>query len=87
MLKDKLLSLKETKLCAVGLVMNKMDEETKEAFIEIMLSTVGDKTIADALTSEGLKVSREAIRLRRACFTDNGKDQCQCRIVEKGKKK
>ena len=67
--------------------MNKMDEETKEAFIEIMLSTVGDKTIADALTSEGLKVSREAIRLRRACFTDNGKNQCQCQMAEKGKKK
>ena len=85
MLKDKLLSLKETKFCAVGLVMAKMDDETKEAFVEVMQSSVGDKTIADALTTEGLKISRESIRLRRVCFTDSGKESCQCRMAGKSK--
>ena len=69
MLKDKLLSLTTTKFCAVGLIMEKMDKETKEAFAEAMCSSVGDKTISNVLGSEGLKISREAIRLRRICFT------------------
>jgi ribosomal protein L9 len=87
MLKDKLLSLKETKFCAVGLVMEKMDNETKEAFADVMRSSVGDKTIADALTTEGLKISRESIRLRRVCFTENGSETCQCRKAEMSTKK
>lgn len=87
MLKDKLLSLTSTKFCAVGLIMEKMDKETKAAFAEAMCSSVGDKTISNVLSSEGLKISREAIRLRRACFTEEGSKECKCRMAEKSVKK
>jgi hypothetical protein len=87
MLKDKLLNLTAVKYCAVGTVMEKMDKETKEAFAEVMCSSVGDKTISDALSSEGLKISREAIRNRRPCFAEATKDQCQCRMAEMSSKK
>lgn len=87
MLKDKLLHLTTVKHCAVGNVMEKMDKETKEAFAEVMRSSVGDKTISDALSSEGLKISRDAIRSRRVCFAEATQDQCQCRMAETSSKK
>lgn len=86
MLKDKLLTLSTSKNCAVGNVMEKMDDETKLAFMEAMRSSAGDKSIANALTSEGLKISREAIALRRECFAEETQDRCQCRLAEMSKK-
>lgn len=87
MLKDKLLNLTTVKHCAVGNIMEKMDKETKAAFVEVMCSSVGHKTISDALSLEGLKISRDAVRMRRACFAEATKSQCECRMAEMSKKK
>ena len=62
MLKDKLLQLTTVKHCAVGNIMEKMDKETKVAFVEVMRSSVGHKTISDALSLEGLNISRESLQ-------------------------
>lgn len=78
MLKDKLNVLLVKKHCVVGAIYEKMDPETREAFCQVMESEVGDKTISDALKSEGVMVSREAIRGHRHCFAESTKEQCKC---------
>jgi hypothetical protein len=79
MLKDKLLNLTPRYKCAVGQIISKMDNETKEAFVQVMKGEVGDKTIADTLTEEGMSISREAIRNRRRCFrSEAGTEACEC---------
>jgi hypothetical protein len=79
MLKDKLLNLTPRHKCAVGQIITKMDKDTKEAFIQVMKGEVGDKTIADTLTEEGMSISREAIRNRRRCFrSEAGAEACEC---------
>jgi pyridoxine 5'-phosphate synthase PdxJ len=46
-----------------------MDEETKEAFIDVMRSTVTIKSIVDALNAEGIKISRFQLgEARRECI-------------------
>ena len=87
MLKDKLLQLTTVKHCAVGNIMEKMDKDTKVAFVEVMRSSVGHKTISDALSEEGLNISRDAIRSRRICFAEATKDRCECRMAEMSNKK
>ena len=87
MLKDKLLQLTTVKHCAVGNIMEKMDKETKVAFVEVMRSSVGHKTISDALSLEGLNISRDAIRSRRICFAEATQDRCECRLAEMSNKK
>ena len=78
MLKNTLLDLMSRMPCRVGEVVQTMDAETKDAFGQIMVSEVGDKTISDALKTEGIFLSREAIRGHRHCFREETKDQCKC---------
>jgi len=78
MLKDKLNVLLVKKNCVVGEAFCKMDSDTQEAFCDVMKSDVGDKTISDALKSEGVMISREAIRGHRHCFAESTKEQCKC---------
>lgn len=87
MLKEKLIGLTSIKLCSIGAAVEKMDAETRTAFEECMRSSVGHKTIADALRSEGLRVSRDAVRERRKCFVKETESQCRCKILEKKTKK
>lgn len=55
--------------CAVCNVTKKMDEETKAAFLDVMHSTVTVKAIVDALTSEGIQLSRFQLgEARRECI-------------------
>ena len=84
MLKDKLLNLSPRNKCAVGAIVSKMDKETKEAFCQVMEGEVGDKTIADVLSSEGFSISREAIKNRRRCFrSEAGTEACECQKAGK----
>jgi hypothetical protein len=87
MLKDKLMQLSEKKLCSVGTAMGKMDDETKAAFADCMRSSVGHKTIADALRSEGINITRESISSHRQCFFKETENLCHCKMAEKSSKK
>jgi hypothetical protein len=78
MLKDKLSELLTKKQCVVGDAFVKMDKETQAAFCQIMASSVGDSVISKALSSEGLPLSRDAIRGHRHCFLEETKNQCKC---------
>lgn len=78
MLKDKLNGLLTRTKCVVGDAFVKMDAETQEAFAGIMKSDVGDSIISKALNSEGVVLSRDAIRGHRHCFNDATKSQCKC---------
>jgi hypothetical protein len=83
-LKDKLLGLTPRHKCAVGAALERMDEETQSIFVQVMKGEVGDKTIADTLSSEGFPISREAIRNRRRCFrTEAGAEACECQKAGK----
>lgn len=85
MLKDTLTNLIVRKACVVGTAIEKMDAETREAFEQVMNSEVGDKTISDALKSEGVPISREAIRGHRHCFKPETRSQCKCFPVKETK--
>ena len=62
--------------CAVCAVANGMDAETKEAFGEVMRSTVTIKAIVSALSEEGISLSRYQLgEVRRECI--NGNRDCQ----------
>lgn len=78
MLKDTLAKLMTKKACVVGEVMETMDTESRAAFREIMKSAVGDNTISNALKSEGIQLSREAIRRHRGCFDPKTSAHCKC---------
>jgi len=78
MLKDTLAKLMTKKACVVGEAMEAMDNESRTAFREIMKSTVGDNTISVALKSEGIQLSREAIRRHRDCFDPKTSANCKC---------
>lgn len=69
------------------MAVGQMDAETKTAFEDCMRSSVGHKTIADALRSEGLRVSRDSIRAHRKCFVKETESQCLCKTLEKKIKK
>jgi hypothetical protein len=70
--------LKENELrnrCAVCNAYQDMDDETKQAFTDVMHSSVSIKAITDAITSEGLKLSRFQLgEARRECI--NGSRAC-----------
>lgn len=78
MLKDTLNSLLIQKSCVVGEAVMGMDTETRNAFEQIMCSPVGDYLIANALKSEGIAISREAIHARRECFNPESQMNCKC---------
>lgn len=78
MLKAKLLDLMTVMPCRIGEIFKTMDAETSEAFQAVMASEIGHKTIADALRTEGILVSRESIRNARPCFKKETKNQCKC---------
>ena len=62
--------------CAVCRATHKMDDETKAAFIDVMRSTVTVKAITEALTAEGLQVTRFQLgEARRECV--NGPKPCE----------
>lgn len=62
--------------CSVCRVASKMDNETRESFIAVMKSSVTVKAITDALTSEGIQVSRFQLgEARRECI--NGTKECR----------
>jgi len=66
----------DTGRCAVCRAANKMDDETKAAFIDVMRSTVTVKAITEALTTEGLQVTRFQLgEARRECV--NGPKPCE----------
>lgn len=61
--------------CSVCRTATKMDAETKEAFIDVMKSTVTIKAIVDALAGEGITMSRYQLgEVRRECL--NGLKTC-----------
>lgn len=78
MLKDTLAKLMTRKSCVVGETMEAMDVESRAAFREIMKSTVGDYVICAALKSEGIQLSREAIKRHRECFNPKTSAKCKC---------
>jgi len=85
MLKNTLLDLMSRMPCRVGEVVQTMDDDTREAFGQVMSSEVGDKTISDALKTEGVLISREAIRGHRHCFREETRDQCKCFPIKETK--
>lgn len=53
-----------------------MDEETREAFIDVMRSNVTVKAIVDALNTDGLQLTRYQLgEARRECI--NGTKACE----------
>lgn len=58
--------------CSVCKAAHNMDKETKEAFIEVMNSSVTIKSIMDAVSTEGVQVSRFTLgEARRECIHGN----------------
>lgn len=57
-------------LCKVGLFYTRLDEETKQAFVQVMNSSATTMDITRALVEEGFNVRRELIGEKRKCFTD-----------------
>ena len=69
--------------CSVCRAAKKMDAETKEAFIDVMKSTVTIKAIVDALAGEGINISRYQLgEVRRECI--GGPKPCE--MFKEGKK-
>lgn len=62
--------------CSVCKVASQMDEETREAFIDVMRSNVTVKAIVDALNTDGLQLTRYQLgEARRECI--NGTKACE----------
>jgi hypothetical protein len=81
MLKDKLIGLNDQpqvkKGCVVGNMMKTLDEETKQAFIQVMRSDIQATQIVRVLKSEGHPVSDTTLRrVRQNCF--NSENGCEC---------
>lgn len=69
--------------CAVCKATSQMDAETKEAFIDVMRSSVTVKAIVEALNTEGVQLTRfqlgearrECIKGSKPCETFKGEQQ------------
>lgn len=62
--------------CSVCRAASQMDVDTKEAFIDVMRSTVTIKAIVDALNGEGITLTRFQLgEARRDCV--NGTKACE----------
>lgn len=69
--------------CAVCTMACEMDSETKDAFIDVMRSTVTIRAIVDALNAEGIKISRFQLgEARRECIKSNK----ECETFKGGQK-
>lgn len=69
--------------CSVCKAVTQMDKETKAAFIDVMHSTVTIKAIVEALSSEGVQLTRFQLgETRRECI--NGTKPC---VTFKGESK
>ena len=61
--------------CSVCRAVTPMDNDTKEAFIDVMNSSVTIKAITDAMVAEGVPVSRFLLgEARRECI--HGSREC-----------
>ena len=63
-------------LCKVGVFYATLDEETQQAFKEVMNSSATTMDITRALVEEGFNVRRELIGEKRKCFTDSESKCC-----------
>ena len=62
--------------CSVCKAVSQMDNETKEAFVDVMRSDVAIKPIVDALNAEGIKLTRYQLgETRRECI--KGSKSCE----------
>lgn len=77
-LKDafKELTLPTNNRCKFGVIYEGFDEETKEAFKEVLLSSATTQDITRALCADGIKIRREFVGEKRTCFTDPEKECC-----------
>ena len=62
--------------CRVGRMMGDFDEETKEVFINVMVSQASNRAIAYELRREGIIIDRSTIGAARPCF--RGGVECAC---------
>lgn len=77
-LKDtfKELTLPVNNRCKFGAIYEGFDEETKDAFKEVLLSSATTQDITRALCADGIKVRREFVGDKRTCFTNPEKECC-----------
>jgi len=62
--------------CTVCKVVSQMDAETKQAFIDVMRSSVTVKAIVEALNTEGVQLTRFQLgEARRECI--KGSKSCE----------
>lgn len=62
--------------CKFGIIYEGFDDETKEAFNEVLLSSATTQDITRALNADGIKIRREFVGEKRSCFTDPDKPCC-----------
>jgi RecB family endonuclease NucS len=63
-------------LCKFGVIYEGFDEETKEAFRGVLLSSATTQDITRALCADGIKIRREFVGEKRTCFTNPEKECC-----------
>lgn len=82
MLKNKLDELKieaEKQLrCAVGRLLDSLDEETAEALKSAMASSASTRSIHKVLREDKISIDRNSITVARECFNANSSKHCKC---------
>lgn len=63
-------------ICKVGRIYRNMDKETSEAFVGVMQGAASTMDITRALNAEGIKVRRELVGEKRACFRGDNQNCC-----------
>lgn len=65
----------KTKKCPLGLLIDDLSEEDKQALTSALESKASNRGITEALRSEGFKIDRQTITLHRKGF-------CRCKETE-----